>query len=471
MTAFIVASSQDLTKIASLDLPLGIARYDDQDDDGELVLGERTLSILELATACVGAIALSASGLERIQRLLQRLDETSGGRAMAICDLSGESPSRQELLLLRFAADRLLATTQRQARRLSELTRSVAALRQSHELTQSAFSKLERFVFENNLAARTLSTELAPSRDMEPIELQPGDSLVQRLSIASTGLCDILIHIVGVDIAEQGELCVILSTVEDGKCHAHWTLTGASLKTGAVRLSLRNSLEAVSLTPVIELIWHGEASCRLAASLMHPDPRFQVRIAGIPDPRVLATSCWCYLPGAEAMLPATGVLPAASASRPPRKRLMDSALLASVIDLTPESQNSRYIPNEETLLVHPMGIGTSVMKIESALPVGTTHVDARICTRADKASEVEYALCVRPRSAQSGQPFLLAQSEASTMSAWIALKVNHPGEIHLPMASPLEEPHDLYFMTRLAVQPGDASWCWASFDRIRITLG
>jgi hypothetical protein len=56
------------------------------------------------------------------------------------------------------------------------------------------------------------------------------------------------------------------------------------------------------------------------------------------------------------------------------------------------------------------------------------------------------------------------------MSSWVVLEAQHVGEVHLPLAAPLDEPHDLHLLTRLVDQPGDGAWCWATFDRIRITL-
>jgi len=66
-------------------------------------------------------------------------------------------------------------------------------------------------------------------------------------------------------------------------------------------------------------------------------------------------------------------------------------------------------------------------------------------------------------------PDTLEEDHLSGITPWVALGPQESGELHLPLADALQDEHDLLLMTRLAVQPGDTSWGWATFSRIRVS--
>ena len=116
-----------------------------------------------------------------------------------------------------------------------------------------------------------------------------------------------------------------------------------------------------------------------------------------------------------------------------------------------------------------MAQGISVMRIAAAVPAGTIQVDARILTRSEQAPVIEYALAIVP-SGRASPPIGELTADAASLTPWVALQPRENGELHLPLAGALPQDHDLFLMTRLAVQPGDPSWGWATFDRIRVSI-
>jgi hypothetical protein len=140
------------------------------------------------------------------------------------------------------------------------------------------------------------------------------------------------------------------------------------------------------------------------------------------------------------------------------------------VDLTPESKYSRYVHDKKAVVVHPMPQGTSIMRIAACIPAGTTNVAARICTISERASVIEYAFAIAPSGRNCTTPPFDPTSASATRTPWVALRPKEVGELHLPLAEALETANDLFLMTRLATQPGNADWGWAAFDQIRVFL-
>jgi hypothetical protein len=397
--------------------------------------------------------------------------EATGMAALPICDLTTVKADAREAALLRFVVEGLGAISERNLRRVAELSRSLAVLRQVHEQTQSAFAQLEKFVFDNNLAQRTQCLALLPGRDMPPLILAEGQMLTQRLPVSSAGLSDVTIFIDEMDSAEDAKLSVALLTREDKTLQAHWLLTGPQLAKGPLRLALPTALKTLPLTPYLEVTWLGSGQIQLSSSVYHPDPCHQPDVEGTRLPQVLAMQCWSYLPGLAAPLPVGAQLPSASDARPPRQRVIGADILATAVDLTPDSQHSRFLAERTAVLVHPMPRDTSIMRIASCIPAGTTSVVARICTIFEQAPVIEYALAIAPCGINGAARPFDPTSASTTRTPWVALRPAQTGELHLPLAEALETDHDLFLMTRLAAQPGDTSWGWATFDRIRVFSG
>jgi hypothetical protein len=471
MSSFLLIPEGDLASLPNLSSLVGIAVIA---GTGSTIMsndGSTAWSVHEVALRCLGAVAASRAGFEATRRYLAEIVETSGMAAPPICDLTNVKADAREAALLRFVVERLGAISERNLRRVADLSRSLVALRQVHEQMQCSFAKLEKFVLDNNLAQRTQCLALLPGRDMPPLILAEGQVLTQRLPVSSVGLSDVTIFIDEMDSPADAKLSVALLTREDNALRAHWSLTGPQLAKGPLRLAMRTALQTLPLTPYLEVTWLGLGQIQLSSSIYHPDPRHQPDIDGAKLPQVLAMQCWSYLPGLEAPLPVGAHLPIAGEARPPRLRVINADVLATVEDLTPESKHSCYLADQKAVLVHPMPQGTSIMRVASCIPAGTTTVVARICTIAEQASVIEYAFAIAPSGRNLTTPPFDPTSASATRTPWVALRPKEVGELHLPLAEALESDNDLFLMTRLATQPGDASWGWATFDRIRIFLG
>jgi len=470
MTLLLTIPEQDVELVTSLGLPVELAVLDECGAEVVSATDRAVYSVHELATRCIGTAASSATGMTAVEQFLPSIAEAAGTEPPPLCDLTRVKPEAREAELLRFLTESLTGLLERQARRSADLSRSLATLRQSHSQMQAAFAQVEKFVLDNNLAQRTDALSLLPGHDMAPLELREGDILVQRLPISSAGLSDVAVFIEDVDIADQGTLSITLLTKEDDKVRGHWTLSGPHIKEGPVRLALHSALEASALTPILELSWEGEGALWLATSLSHPDPRLQARIGGRSDPRVLALRCWSYLPDSKAPIPASAHLPADPGTDPRRSRILDDLVLGQAEDLTPESKHSRFLADKGALLVHPMPQGVSAMRLSAGAPAGTVHLDARIRTLQNQAPMIEYAMGIAPSEQAGFRPQTFEPDDLVAVTPWVTLSPQANGELHLPLETALSDDHDLVLMTRLAVQPGDTSWAWSTFSRIRFTV-
>jgi len=471
MNSLLLIPNQDFLKIGSVALPVEFAVIPDSGADASDTDNTVQYSMQELSTRCIGAVALSVRGREILDTFVQQMTDISGTDPMTICDLSSRGKELYEQVLLSFVASALVVTVERQARSVTVLSRSLTVMRKLHDSTQAAFSRLEKFVFENNLAARTETLCLMPGKHMEPARLAAGETLTQRLPISSEGLCDIALFVEEVEESPLNALWVTLRTEEDDAVRAHWTVPNATITGGPIRFAMRTALDTEALTPIVEIGWSGAGCISLGIAMPHPEPRYQLVLDDQLEPRVLALRCWKYLPGSEAPLPVNAVAPEPPDTKPIRYRVIDNLVLENVIDLTPENQHSKHLPNEQALLVHPMSQGISVMKLPEAVPDGAVHISARVCTSGEKAENIQYAIGIAAiRGRRPAPPGSTPDSAVETLSEWITLKAGETGQVHLPLIGPLIETHDLFFLTRLENQPGDASWGWATFDRIRITF-
>lgn len=470
MTLLLIVPESDAPSVAAYSPPVDIAVISGTAPGFAIRLPDgSSLAPGELATRAIGGAATTAAGLAALGRALDGLAKTAGTDALPLCDLSGADMA--EASLLRFVADAMTVGARRQAQRIVMLNRDIVALRQTHEQTQTAFARLESFVYQHALAARREILSLPPADDLPSIRIDHGATLVQRLPVASDGLCDIVLHadVAGGDGA--GLMVVTLTTREDATRRAEWVVREADLPDGPLRLSLHTALEVAALIPVVEVTWNGEGSLGLAASLRNPDPRFRAHLGGQVDARVLAVGCWSYLPGCDVPVAAGAVLPTRPDERPVRQKLIDATLLATVEDLTPASQYSRFIPEEGIVVVHPMEDGESVMRLAAALSAGAIHVVAEVSSGSESAADIEYALGMAPAATLSDVAGPASQSAPAVMSGWVRLSALEVGEVHLPIPAPLDEAHDLFLMTRLAERPGNPAFAWARFNRIRMTIG
>lgn len=470
MNTYMAVYIDDIPAVSDLDLPLPVAVVQDAKGKPIVSLSDARLPDHRLYPDLLLGVALSKSGLKALERLGAYVAAQFSCAPPPVADLTASNAERDGPEIALAVARELTAELQRQAERNVALTRSLAALRDTHARTQAAFDRLERFVLDNDLAGRTEHFALLPSAETGAIVLNGEADIEQRLPTASPGLSDIELFIEEVESPEGGILTVTLSTSEDGVTRGHWEVAGHALAGGRIRLSLPVSLETEVLTPVLTISWAGEGFVRVPTALFHPDPRFQAHLAGLPDGRVLACRCWTYVPGCEASIPADAILPSATDAKVARTRLLDRRLLETAVNLTPGNDHFRYLEDADALMVHAPTSGVSVGMIPGVALKGATHIKAQVCTRSDQAPAVDYALAIAPVTVRPEPDDSLPEFEPGHQAPWISLDALELGEIHLPLNGPLSEPHDLYLMTRLAGGAGDASWGWSTFGKIKITL-
>ena len=423
---------------------------------------------LEVSTRCLGGLVIHADSHVPLERALKAIAEATGIGMLPIADVTDMPSAEAGTALAQFVAEQLNEIVIRQARRIADLSSALTSVRRVHEETLNAFKRIEAFVSGNNLNSRTPSLTLSP-KGTASLRLRPGQQVVQRLPVSSEGLSDIEIFCAALPARASGTLTAVLRTLEDDVEHASWIVASEGISGQTLRFCLPVALSSDVRSPVLELDWHGTTQLTLEYAVAHPDERFQAQLDGTPAVNVLAMRIWTYLPGSMAPLPVNGILPSATSDTGLCKRVLDSAMLATALNITLQSTGSEFLADHAAIQVHPMPEGISAMCVRGAIPEGAVQVSARIYTASDQAQDIEYALALLP-FLKTTKELVFDQTLPDLCSDWVMLKPDSKGEVHLFMQDPLAASHDLVLMTRLARRPGDTAYGWARFDNIRIFL-
>jgi hypothetical protein len=351
------------------------------------------------------------------------------------------------------------------ARRNVDLMRSLVQLRDEHAQCQSRFSALEKFVAGLPGIGRTAGVSLPTGGRLAALEMANGGILEQRIPLESAGLSDVAVSLAG-PAPENGVLLASLHTLEDGETAATWRLPSDMLAAGEIRLSLPTALGPDSRTAALRLAWAGGAPLHLAASLMHPDPRFQATMDGRAAMATLAVRTWKYVAGCAAPIPSDGHLPVGNHLH---ARVVAANELARAENMNADNAHFRFIPDLTALQVHPeSGGGVAAGRLVRALGAGAARVRARVHTRHAEAAEIEYALGVMPSGSMMPAPEMPPTFARGCMTAWCRLPPLGADQLDLALPEPVSEPHDLYLMTRLP-DGQTAEWAWATFDTVIVS--
>lgn len=477
MSFSVLVSAQDADLVDALGLPVAtaivaesqqlIAKQDNQSNssrDASLVL--------------IGGIACSQSGLDCVQTYLSDCGTGNALGVPPICNLTDVGEGQRKEHAYSFVANALSRALTDHLVSAKNLLRSLAEIRQTHAQTQSAFSRLERFVLQHNLATRTESLALMPGCGMPSLELKTGETLSQRLPCSSAGLSDVCLFIDSISGVSELQslddplLVATLVTAEDNVLRGRWLIPKGLIERGAgsVRLSLRTALDAAELTPMLDLRLLSEGALKFSTSLYHPDPRFPARVNGRSEFSVLALRTWSYFPGCEAPIVVGSCLSSTSKATPSFVRILDRDVLAKAYDVTPDNPHSCFLEDSSAILVHPEPEGISVMKIPAAIPAKTTEVKASISTTSEKAPGIEYAFGLNPSVIEMVANDQTSNSRYRHVTPWVKLGPLETGELYLPLGTALSDCHDLFLMTRLSHQPGDNAWGWSTFSKIRVGI-
>ncbi len=466
---FILAHKSDLPRLGHFDSSIPLAVLEGFGAGMSVSLDGVPVPDFQLYPGLLLGIALTDESHQALETLSARVSERFACAPPAVADLT-DSPEND---VPAQASAAVIAALQAELDRVTAgnvaLTRAIAAVRGDHERTQAAFARLENFVLGNNLAKRTECLSLLPARELGSILLSQDSAVEQRLPVGSSGLSDIGLFVADVECPQDGMLTVSLRTVEDDVLHATWQVLGDALVDGRIRLTLPVGLSVEQLTPSLQVAWTGDGVVRLAVAMFHPDPRFQAHVAGVPDGRVLACRLWSYIPGCEAPIPAVAILPTEAPVRPLRKRVLDAETLHETINLVPDNPHFRVLPENDALLVHPMGGAVSAAVVPGALAATAALIRAQILTRSAEAQDIEYAMAIAPADLRPAPGEALPPFSEDAVTGWVRLPPQETGDLLLPVTTPLDGPHDLYLMTRLPKGGNDASHALATFGPIMVT--
>lgn len=466
------------------------------DDEGALLHDEQSGStrttLEEVQARIVATVFCSAAGEAAARKFSTAFADRIGTDAPPLIDLTDTATDRLQAEL----ASRLIGPLARlgevQARRNASLHRSIVQLRQQHAAVQASFSQLERYVADRGLNHRSLALDLGANAHQEPIMLEPGAKLVQRLPRASTGLSDIAVFVDKSADLQAGTLRISLTTAEDEQVHGEWQVTSPQLSHGWARLAFDVSLEEDPRTPLLSITWE-DATTPLALgwSIRHPDPRFQAAIDGEATGLTLALRAWTYVPGCilPSLANSNRLIGASDASY----SIVSPELLATAENLTPECEYFKLLDDHDALLIHVLPQGESVGRLRDLVPQGTRHVSATVMTRHNEGPIAEYALAIAPHdmdlprsSNTSGgiveraftrltgrrrQAPTISDLEKVTKSEWVRAAPSEEHQLNLFLEEPLPAGHDLYLFTRLAEPNTSADYGWTTFSNIRFSAG
>ena len=440
----------DLKAAATLGLPfdvLGVAA------DAGLTFRAADGTAVDAAAALRDAVAhlvLSAPGARAATGFETAFAARFGtGTCPATTDLSALPAADQPAAALAALARGAVAAQGVALQRNRQLTRDLAELRLTHDQTQAAFAALESFFYGAVRSERRLFRELTPVRNNPACLIAPGATLEQRLPCDSVGLSDVALCLPKTFEAETGLLTVSLELAESGAQIAEWRIAAADLHPGWVRLALDRALGPDAQTPQLRLRWQGDEQLRLVTSVTHPDERFQPR----PGAPLLAVQVWKYIPGTRVASEAGSHM--AHGADPVDRWLLGRSVMTAAVARADEGWWVGYSDDFGGLMVRPGPEDGSAARLEGVLARGVAQISGGVKTEQTSGPMVEYALGVspvssRPRSGGSAPDFAPGHC-----TAWLALPPGKWAELQLFLPAPLEEPHDLYLMTRLA--PGETA--------------
>ena len=328
------------------------------------------------------------------------------------------------------------------AARTTGLMRELALLRGTFEQAQTAFARLESFLYQSGRAERSqiISLPHLPGRNL--VLLSKDSPVEQRLPIESASLSDIAFLIIELPRC-AGTLNARLELQESATVVAQWAISESDLAKGWVRLSLSRALGTDAQTPVLSLDWNGQEPVKLAPSFHHPDIRFRATDSSA----VLALNLWTYIPGAAAPLPAEGVAQLSDA--PAVRWSIGASSLRDAINLNLRDDLVEFTDWRKSLAVRPVSPKPSAVRLDNVARPGLLYLRGGVKTEGEFGPNVEYCYAIAPKAKRLTQRGTLPEFSAGMTSEWLRLRPNEWADLTLFLAKPLEEVCDLYLLSRL----------------------
>lgn len=437
----IAVAQQDASDIESLSLPAKFTVLEAHESGAAFgaVPGARTFA---------GFVAVSSQGRELMERTRQSWEEAFGETAPELLDLSGgsDATAQRREAALEWLVRQLMQDRVACARRNSTLARDLARLREAHEQTQTAFQRLESYVFSTGKTERTKTFDIAPDAGLSPCALTDGDLAEQRLPCDSVGLSDVAIAVAG-SAPQNGSLIAALDVLETGKTVANWSVPGDRIANGWLRLSLDTALGTQACTPILRLEWQGEGTLHLVTALRNPAERFCAHVNSISTDQTLALRGWKYVPDVAAIMPADGH--PANEARVARKWVVGRSFFKRAENLAPQPALVSFEQNFGGLAVRPGADGVSAARLKGAYRAGVQQIVGSAETKQEGGPEVEYAIAVAPASRRGQIAAGAVPGTGMQVSDWVRLAPSQWSQLHFFLPEPLEESGDIYLMTRL----------------------
>lgn len=418
------------------------------------------ISLEEVRTKLLGCISASAEGYKILAAACVAWKEQFDDFAPPIA----LRPAADRTEALEWLVSRTLEDRRSAAVRASRLMRELGIMRRQHEETQASFRNLEAFFHQSAKSLRSPDLILSPVAGQRPLTLVKGSRFEQRLPGSSIGLSDIALHVVA-GRPSRGLLHVSLTSPDSGELLATWNVEAAKLTAGWLRLSVERTLGSQPVTIVMTLNYEGPDRIQLSNSVQHPEPRFQPRYGGEAVPSVLALQMWRWIAGVEVPLAAGAVLTVGT--RDGLRRVHAQALTTSY-DLNNPKVHMGLQPDTDALLVHVLEDRVAGAVLSGIAQPGARHIYADVRTCHCNAPEVEYRIALAPRMVAMRAPGMLPDFATDHASDWIRLSAMDEGQVHLFLPEPLDQPCDIYLLTRLPEEGRSNAYGWSTFANLSL---
>lgn len=465
-SASLLVAAADMAELRGLGLPVALVEVSGSPGETRF----RSAAGVELDPArvmveSIGSLALTARGRAELEDMAALWQERTGSPAPPVIPCAGADPSARRQAVLEWLVARLANERQAAAVRSARQMRELGILRRQHEETQAGFRNLEAFLYRNVSQKRVRDITLSPAAGQLPLVLQDGMRMVQRLPGESAGFSDIAIHVANETTPQDGVLHVSLSCLETGDTLAIWEIAGPQLRQGWLRLSLERALGSDAVTLMLSVSYQGGGTVRLSSSVRHPEPRFSAQINGQAMLNVPALQIWRWIAGASAPLAATSILPVGGKNR--LRRVLGETL-TTARDMNNPSSSMSLHRDTGALLVHVLEDRLAGAILSGVALPGARHVRADIRTYHPDAPRIEYRLALVAHSPHPRHAGEIPAFEPQLTSDWVCLAPEEDGQVHLILAEPLEQPCDVYMLTRLPDGVQSNSYGWSTFANLTL---
>ncbi|MFC6197768.1 DUF6212 domain-containing protein [Ponticaulis profundi] len=471
-SALLVASA-DMAEARSLALPVTLIEVSGSQDGitfrpdagTDAGTGGTDLALAQVMLVAIGCLPLSSRGRDELARMGAFWEERTGGPAPQSLAVRGEDLPARRLAVLEWLVLQMSDERQAAAVRSTRLRRELGLLRRQHEETQAGFRDLEMFLYRNVSQKRMLDITLSPITGQLPLTLRGGAQLVQRLPGASAGLSDISIHVANETPPADGILHASLSSLEGGDTLAIWEVPANTLRHGWLRLSLGRALGPDAMTLVLSVSYQGSGTVKLSNSVQHPEQRFWAQMGDHSTPNVPALQIWRWIAGASAPLAATAILPVGGKNR--LRRVLGETL-TTARDMNDSNHMLRLQPNTSALLVHVLEDRLAGAILSGVALPGARHVYADVRTYHADAPPIEYQIALAPHSAHRPHDGEVPTFRPQFASGWVRLAPQEDGQVHLILPEPLDQPCDVYMLTRLPKGGVNNHFGWSTFANLTL---